>query len=335
MDLGLSQRVAVVTGGASNIGRAISHVLAAEGATVAILDRDEDMADRTAAEITASGGAAVRVRRRPHRHRRDAGRRRRRRTDLGPIAVLVNNVGWNGPAAFFLDLPPERWERAWQLNVLPTLNATRAVLAGMVERRGRVDRVDRQRRRLRRVPHGRLRADEGRRDGVHPDHRQGVRPLRDPRQHRVPRPRHPRARRHRRRQPVAGRHRLRREADHATWRRRPRCAGVRKRSTSPTSVAWLASDTARMLTGQVLSVSGGFDIHCPAGDAGERKDGGADMRHERQVELLRRLHGVEAPGPGPLAPARMHNPATRVHVARTLRRRDAGAVPRSAGARRA
>jgi len=34
------------------------------------------------------------------------------------------------------------------------------------------------------------------------------------------------------------------------------------------------------------------------------------MRHERQVELLRRLQGVDAPRPGPLAPASMHNPAT-------------------------
>lgn len=33
------------------------------------------------------------------------------------------------------------------------------------------------------------------------------------------------------------------------------------------------------------------------------------MRHERQVELLRRLHGADAPRPGPLAPASMHNPA--------------------------
>ena len=34
------------------------------------------------------------------------------------------------------------------------------------------------------------------------------------------------------------------------------------------------------------------------------------MRHERQVELLRRLQGVDAPRPGPLAPASMHNPAS-------------------------
>jgi 2-hydroxycyclohexanecarboxyl-CoA dehydrogenase len=135
MDLGLQDLVAVVTGGASNIGRAISHVLAGEGATVAILDRDQDMAERTAAEIAAAGGRAVVYAVDLTDTTATQAAADAVGADLGPIAVLVNNVGWNGPAAFFLDLPPERWERAFQLNVLPTFNATRAVLGGMVERR--------------------------------------------------------------------------------------------------------------------------------------------------------------------------------------------------------
>jgi 2-hydroxycyclohexanecarboxyl-CoA dehydrogenase len=135
VQLGLSGVVAIVTGGASNIGRAISHELAGEGARVAIFDRDEQMATRTAGEITQLGGdvtvfpvdltdveatqaAADAV-----------------EADLGPIDVLVNNVGWNGRAAFFLDLPPGRWEQAYRLNLVPTFNATRAVLPKMVERR--------------------------------------------------------------------------------------------------------------------------------------------------------------------------------------------------------
>lgn len=135
MDLGLGGRVAIVTGGASNIGRSISQVLAAEGAVVAILDRDEDMARRTAAEIGDAGGAAAVY---PvDLTDTDATQAAADAVgaDLGPVAVLVNNVGWNGRAAFFLDLPPERWEQAYRLNMFPTMNATRAVLGGMVERR--------------------------------------------------------------------------------------------------------------------------------------------------------------------------------------------------------
>jgi 2-hydroxycyclohexanecarboxyl-CoA dehydrogenase len=59
VELGLTGKVAIVTGGASNIGRAISHQLAAEGARVAIVDRDEAMAERTAGEITGGGREAV------------------------------------------------------------------------------------------------------------------------------------------------------------------------------------------------------------------------------------------------------------------------------------
>jgi 2-hydroxycyclohexanecarboxyl-CoA dehydrogenase len=134
VDLGLSARVAVVTGGASNIGRAISQVLAAERATVAILDRDEDMAMRTAAEITDAGGSAAVYA--VDLTDTDATKAACDAVgaDLGPVDVLVNNVGWNGKAGFFLELPPERWEQAYRLNMFPTMNATRAVLSSMVER---------------------------------------------------------------------------------------------------------------------------------------------------------------------------------------------------------
>ncbi len=135
MDLGLRGRVVVVTGGASNICKAICQQFAAEGATVALFDLDATMAQRTTAEITAAGGAVT-----PYvvdltdteatQAAVDAVE-----ADLGPVAVLVNNVGWNGTAEFFLDLTPERWELAYRRNLFPTLNASRAALPRMVERR--------------------------------------------------------------------------------------------------------------------------------------------------------------------------------------------------------
>ena len=59
MDLGLRDHVVIVTGGASNIGRAISFEFAREGAVVALFDRDAAMAERTASEIRAEGGNAA------------------------------------------------------------------------------------------------------------------------------------------------------------------------------------------------------------------------------------------------------------------------------------
>jgi NAD(P)-dependent dehydrogenase (short-subunit alcohol dehydrogenase family) len=135
MDLGLHGRVVIVTGGASNIGRAIARSFAAEGAHVAIFDRDEAMASRTVGDIEADGGHAVPYSVDLTDVEATATATVSVEADLGAVAVLVNNVGWNGPAEFFLNLTPERWEQAWRLNLFPTLNATRAALPAMVERR--------------------------------------------------------------------------------------------------------------------------------------------------------------------------------------------------------
>jgi NAD(P)-dependent dehydrogenase (short-subunit alcohol dehydrogenase family) len=135
MDLGLDGRVVIVTGGASNIGRAISHEFAKEGAHVAIFDRDDPMAKRTAAEIDAAGGRATPYSVDLTDVDATAAATAAVEADLGPVGVLVNNVGWNGTAEFFLDLTPERWDQAYRLNMFPTLNATRAALPAMVERR--------------------------------------------------------------------------------------------------------------------------------------------------------------------------------------------------------
>jgi NAD(P)-dependent dehydrogenase (short-subunit alcohol dehydrogenase family) len=135
MDLGLRGRVVIVTGGASNIGRAIARSFAGEGANVAIFDRDEAMASRTVADIEAGGGQAVPYTVDLTDVDATATATASVEADLGPVAVLVNNVGWNGPAEFFLNLTPERWEQAFRLNMFPTLNATRAALPAMVERR--------------------------------------------------------------------------------------------------------------------------------------------------------------------------------------------------------
>jgi 2-hydroxycyclohexanecarboxyl-CoA dehydrogenase len=135
MDLGLENAAVIVTGGASNIGRGIVHVLAAEGARLAIVDRDPARAEATASEARARGAKQVLV------VAADV-------TDLaateaavgaalhafGAIDVLVANVGWNKPA-FFLDTPPETWPSILDLNLTACLNAVRAVLPQMCEQR--------------------------------------------------------------------------------------------------------------------------------------------------------------------------------------------------------
>ncbi len=136
MDLGLSGASVVVSGGASNIGRAISLGFAGEGANVVVADIDEVQAKRVASE--ASGGSVV-----------------ARLTDVtdpesveatveftiatfGSIDVLVNCAGWTIDR-LFLDKPREEFEKEIAIDVWGFINFTRPVLARMVERRkGRV-----------------------------------------------------------------------------------------------------------------------------------------------------------------------------------------------------
>ena len=134
MDLGLENAKIIVTGGASHIGQAIVWTLAAEGASIAIVDRDEAQARRTAKE------AEVRGRHKVHVVAADVGAQaaaesacREAMSLLGGIDVLVNNVGFNRPA-FFLETDPSAWDRLIAVNLTSVMSCTRAVLPAMMER---------------------------------------------------------------------------------------------------------------------------------------------------------------------------------------------------------
>src|SRR5205823_4255793 len=94
VDLGLTDRVVIVTGGASNIGRAISQEFAREGAVVAIFDRDEAMAKKTASDMEAKGGRVGVYTVDLTDVEATGAAARSVEADVGPVAVLVNNVGW-------------------------------------------------------------------------------------------------------------------------------------------------------------------------------------------------------------------------------------------------
>ena len=139
MELELRGKAAIVTGGASNIGRAIVHALAEEGAHVAILDRDVPRADATAEEARARGAASARVLD-VDLLDRDASRDAMSAAigALGGVDVFIANVGANKPA-FFLDTPEESWTELVELNLISCMTCTRAVLPRMIaQRRGAI-----------------------------------------------------------------------------------------------------------------------------------------------------------------------------------------------------
>ncbi len=135
MDLGLKGKTVIVTGGASNIGRAISIAFGEEGANVSIVDLDEENAKKVA-ELIRSKGAKTLVNKADVTKYSEAERMVKNTLDeFGAIDVLVNGVGWDDFTPF-LEIPVERYEKYLSLNLRHVLYFTRAVLPAMCEKRG-------------------------------------------------------------------------------------------------------------------------------------------------------------------------------------------------------
>jgi NAD(P)-dependent dehydrogenase (short-subunit alcohol dehydrogenase family) len=151
MDLGISGRVALVTGAGRGIGAEICRTLAAERAHVAVNDLFQDRADETAAEITGSGGRALGVAADVTDLDSITAAVERISSELGPIEILVNNAGI--PAVSANDALPSagglfggsdraQWDRTMGLITYGVLNCSRAVIEGMQARRwGRIVNV--------------------------------------------------------------------------------------------------------------------------------------------------------------------------------------------------
>jgi 3-oxoacyl-[acyl-carrier protein] reductase len=130
MDLGLRERVCVVTGSTGGIGWEAARLLSEEGARVVVTGRDAERVERARSETGAELGIPSDLAEAgaPGALIAEATER------LGPVDVLVNNVG----AAYqlsFEDVSDRQWDEMWQLNVMSYVRAIRAALPAMRERR--------------------------------------------------------------------------------------------------------------------------------------------------------------------------------------------------------
>lgn len=139
----LSNRVAVVTGAGQHVGRNIAETLARQGAAVAVNDIVAERAAETVATIESKGGRALAAPADVTDRGAVAKMIAEVESALGPVDILVSNAGNAGatramPTAF-LDMDPEDWKRYVDINFYAVLNGIHAVLPGMCARRsGRI-----------------------------------------------------------------------------------------------------------------------------------------------------------------------------------------------------
>jgi 3-oxoacyl-[acyl-carrier protein] reductase len=135
MDLGLSGRRAVVTGGSKGLGKAIAAELLSEGARVAICSRNEAELWETAAELSKGGGAHAGSVVALHCDVTDPEQVKAfvdaaaaaLGEDDGGIDILVNNAGGARPGRFE-SLTDEDWQADFEVKVLSQIRCTRAAL---------------------------------------------------------------------------------------------------------------------------------------------------------------------------------------------------------------
>jgi glucose 1-dehydrogenase len=133
----LTGRVALVTGAASGIGAASARRLAAAGASVAVVDRDADGADRVTAEIERAGGTALALAgdvAEAADWRRITGAVRER---LGPVAVLHSNAAWYAVAPAH-ELSEPDWRRTLDVCLTATYLAVHELAGDLRAQRGAI-----------------------------------------------------------------------------------------------------------------------------------------------------------------------------------------------------
>jgi NAD(P)-dependent dehydrogenase (short-subunit alcohol dehydrogenase family) len=127
----LKGKVALISGGATGMGGAASELFAAEGAAVAIVDRNLAAAQATAGRITAAGHRAVAIAANVSDAAQVSTAVTRATAAFGPITVLFNHAG-TIVIKPFLETTEQEWDWLHAVNVKSMFLMTKAVLPGMI-----------------------------------------------------------------------------------------------------------------------------------------------------------------------------------------------------------
>ena len=122
---------AVVTGGAQGIGYAIAERLLQSGATVCLWDRDADLIEQAAEQLSASGTVHQAVVDMTDLTGLEAATVSTSEA-LGRIDIFVANAGIAGPTVKLWEYPPEAWREVLDIDLTGVFNCLRAVVPGMI-----------------------------------------------------------------------------------------------------------------------------------------------------------------------------------------------------------
>ena len=135
MDMGLKDKVAVITGGSVGIGLAVAEALAAEGCHLLLCARDEARQTEQAEWIAGKYGVRVVGMGADVSKSEDVERVvERARAEFGGCDILINNAG-TGSNEKILTAPDEKWQYYWDLHVMAAVRLARG-LAPMMQSRG-------------------------------------------------------------------------------------------------------------------------------------------------------------------------------------------------------
>jgi 3-oxoacyl-[acyl-carrier protein] reductase len=136
--LKLYDRVAIVTGGARGIGRAIGLLLAQNGAHIVVADINEKQAEETAQEIASLGRKTLAVKVDVSNFSEAADLGKKVFDTFGRIDILVNNAGI-ARDELFLKMKEEEWDAVIAINLKSVFNCSKAVIRHMAkQRRGKI-----------------------------------------------------------------------------------------------------------------------------------------------------------------------------------------------------
>ncbi len=132
----LIEKVAIVTGGGSGIGKAIAAAFAEQGASVVVASRNIDHLNETVCEIQTRGGMAAALPVDLSCRRQIENMVLKTHEQFGRIDILVNNTGIAGPTAAAADISLEDWEKTLMINLTGAMLCSQQVVPYMIQQRG-------------------------------------------------------------------------------------------------------------------------------------------------------------------------------------------------------